>query len=79
MGNYLDGVGREFCLYCEKHRTPEGHDACVGTLKNVMNACCGHGENEMAYIQFNHENFDKEPNKIRINGQEAVDYIKMNR
>lgn len=42
------------CGHCKKPNTPEGHDGCLGTLdeKLVMNACCGHGETEAAYIQF---------------------------
>lgn len=40
------------CGYCDKPNTPEGHDACLGTIPNVMNACCGHGVREQAYIQF---------------------------
>tara|TARA_R110000787_G_scaffold155864_1_gene269719 strand:+ start:473 stop:742 length:270 start_codon:yes stop_codon:yes gene_type:complete len=79
MGNYLDGTGKEFCLHCKKNRTLEGHDGCVGTLKNVMNACCGHGEGKMAYIQFNHEEYEEEPNKIRIDGKEALNYIEANK
>jgi len=38
------------CGRCGKHSTSEGHDACLGTLIGVMNACCGHGGE--AYIQF---------------------------
>jgi len=40
------------CGKCGKHRTVEGHDYCLGTLKLVMNACCGHGFDSEAYIQF---------------------------
>lgn len=40
------------CGYCNKHNTLEGHDGCLGTLPNVMNACCGHGVSGEAYIQF---------------------------
>ena len=40
------------CGYCGKENTPEGHDGCLGTLPGVMNACCGHGEQEDAYVQF---------------------------
>ena len=40
------------CGRCGKLPTPEGHDACLGTLPGVMNACCGHGNVEEAYIQF---------------------------
>lgn len=75
MKNYLNGYKKKFCQHCKKNRTPEGHDGCMGTLKNVMNACCGHGENRMAYVQFNHENYDKEPNKIKLNGEAALKYI----
>lgn len=40
------------CGHCGKPRTKEGHDACLGTLHGVMNACCGHGESRNAYIQY---------------------------
>lgn len=40
------------CGHCGKHLTKEGHDGCLGTLKGVMNACCGHGEPNQAYVQF---------------------------
>lgn len=40
------------CGHCGQHATPEGHDACLGTLPWTMNACCGHGHNKDAYIQF---------------------------
>lgn len=40
------------CGNCGKDQTPEGHDGCIGTLKGVMNACCGHGNTDQAYIQY---------------------------
>lgn len=40
------------CGHCGKHNSPQGHDACLGTLPGVMNACCGHGDANQAYIQF---------------------------
>lgn len=40
------------CGFCNKHSTPEGHDACLGTLPGIMNACCGHGQTKEAYVQF---------------------------
>ena len=40
------------CGHCGRHDTPEGHDACLGTLPGVMNACCGHGMEREAYVQF---------------------------
>lgn len=79
MGNYLNGLGKDFCLHCKKSRTKEGHDGCIGTLENVMNACCGHGDIKNAYVQFNHSKYEIEPNKKRISGQSAIDYIEANR
>ncbi len=31
------------CKQCGCPATPEGHDACLGTLEGVQAACCGHG------------------------------------
>lgn len=30
------------CIRCGKFPTKEGYDACLGELKNVSSACCGH-------------------------------------
>lgn len=40
------------CGYCNFTNTQEGHDGCFGRLPGVMNACCGHGDSRLAYIQF---------------------------
>lgn len=40
------------CGNCNAPYTSEGHDGCLGTLKGVMNACCGHDSEEEAYVQF---------------------------
>jgi len=32
------------CAKCGKQPTKDGHDSCLGTLPNVINACCGHGK-----------------------------------
>lgn len=40
------------CEYCRKDNTIEGHDACLGTLPGLMNACCGHGNVSEAFVQF---------------------------
>lgn len=37
------GDCRRACLACGLMPTPEGHDACLGTLPGVSSACCGHG------------------------------------
>lgn len=57
------------CNHCDKLPTKEGHDGCIGTLpiEEVMNACCGHGSDNQAYVQF--------WSKPRISGQEAINYI----
>ena len=42
------------CEKCNLMPTQEGHDGGLGTLNDsiVMNACCGHGDIEYAYIQY---------------------------
>ena len=53
------------CSVCKKPPTKEGHDGCLGTLPgSIMNACCGHGETDMAYIQY--------WTKPRIAGNDAI-------
>ena len=45
------------CGKCKKGPTKEGHDGCLGTLPGpIMNACCGHGSDSQAYIQYWGEN-----------------------
>lgn len=39
------------CGYCGGENTEAGNDKCLGTIKWVMNACCGHGIKSEAYIQ----------------------------
>lgn len=42
------------CSHCNLPPAKEGHDGCLGTLPEdvVMNACCGHGRAEQAYVQY---------------------------
>ncbi|MCK5018764.1 MAG: hypothetical protein KAS32_17005 [Candidatus Peribacteraceae bacterium] len=40
------------CGYCRKEDTKEGHDGCLSVLPGLMNACCGHGVDSEAYVQF---------------------------
>jgi hypothetical protein len=40
------------CGHCKEDESIEGHDACLGTLKGIANACCGHGIINDAYVQF---------------------------
>ena len=48
----ISTYGTRPCGYCGLGYTEEGHDGCLGTLKGLMNACCGHGETREAYVQF---------------------------
>jgi hypothetical protein len=52
------------CARCKCERTLEGHDACLGILEGVVNACCGHGNNAEAYIQY--------PDGSTIHGENAL-------
>ncbi len=76
-GQWLYGDNKEptisnerSCGYCGKKNTKEGYDGCLGVLPKVMNACCGHGSIDEAYVQF-----DK--NK-RISGGDAIAWIEKN-
>lgn len=40
------------CGFCDKMNTTEGYDGCIAYIENALNACCGHGIVEEAYIQF---------------------------
>ena len=57
------------CGKCNKERTSEGYDACLGTLPGTMNACCGHGETGDAYVQL----LDGES----IQGKDAITILKI--
>ena len=58
------GIGYRPCAKCKEYPIEESHDACLGTLGNVMNACCGHGKHD-DYIQFD--------NGIRISGKFKIE------
>lgn len=53
------------CAHCGLSCGPSGEDPCIENLPGAMNACCGHGDPEEAYIQFSPTH--------RIGGQEAWD------
>jgi len=55
------------CGKCGLHNTPEGHDACLGTLPGVKNACCGHGNVGAAFIQYSDDRY--------VQGQDALEQI----
>ena len=57
------------CTKCGKLPTKEGHDACLGTLPGVVDACCGHGIKE-AYIIFE--------NGVTIRGSLVREFVQTN-
>jgi hypothetical protein len=60
-------IGHMECNHCEIPATTEGHDGCLGTLPcNVKNACCGHGNPELAYIQFSNSDIGDSDIKVTI-------------
>lgn len=73
--NYLNGYEKPICGHCGLKRTPEGYDGCLGTIPGVMNACCGHGDENIAYVQFNHQDYKSNPNKYNLRGVDAINYI----
>ena len=55
------------CGYCGLENTVEGHDGCLRTLPGVRNACCGHGEEDKAFVQFSPINI--------LQGKAALNWI----
>lgn len=39
------------CKRCGQFSNENGHDACLGNLKDVESACCGHGIHEPILIK----------------------------
>jgi hypothetical protein len=48
-----------FCSKCEQWN-PDGPDVCLGRLRGVTAACCGHGI-RMPYVAFGAAAFDYDP------------------
>lgn len=65
-----DGIGYKPCKKCKEYPDTNGHDACLGTLGSVINACCGHGKNE-GYIQFD--------NGIRVSGHFKIERFEVSK
>jgi hypothetical protein len=40
------------CGHCGRPNRADGHDACLGELPGVLNACCGHGVAAEAFVQY---------------------------
>jgi hypothetical protein len=70
LKNHLDSSNHKIpCAKCGKLPTKEGHDACLGTLPGVIDACCGHGVRE-AYIIFE--------NGVTIRGRSVIEFVQAN-
>lgn len=60
------------CGYCGRENTDLGHDGCLGTIPGILNACCGHGVIEEAFVQFS-DGFTVEGVKaLQLVGREDV-------
>ena len=55
------------CGRCSEKPTEDDHDSCIANLPNVFNACCGHGLETDAYVQFKDHSI--------IRGKEAIDWL----
>lgn len=55
------------CGSCGLENTSDGHDGCLGTLPGVFNACCGHGQESDAYVQFDGGEF--------LRGHQALSWV----
>jgi len=71
----VTGQIQDNCNHCGLKRGIDGYDPCIGELKGAKNACCGHGNVNSAYVQFDHDEYDQYPNLKTIEGQKAIDYI----
>lgn len=56
------------CGHCGLNNDKDGHDPCFGKLDGVLNACCGHGITDQAYIKFE--------NGETVRGNEAIKFKK---
>lgn len=73
----ITSVGFTDCKHCDFAPNKDGHDACLGELPGVMNACCGHGDECDAYVQFDHSDYKNDSNKQRLSGKVALNIMKM--
>ncbi|KKN03224.1 hypothetical protein LCGC14_1109780 [marine sediment metagenome] len=52
------------CGVCLVATGPSGHDPCIGEVPGAINACCGHGNDDEAYVQY--------PDGVRLDGMDAM-------
>lgn len=76
MGNGLvNMVAGDSCNHCGLFRGIDDFDPCIGFIDGVKNACCGHGFPENSYVQFDHDEYDVNPNRDLISGLDAWQYL----
>jgi hypothetical protein len=63
------------CEECGLSTTPEGYDGCLGKLPNVSFACCGHGVEADAYIQYECDTPEHQTYPRGLYGHEAVEVL----
>ena len=54
------------CGCCDVGFTEDGHDPCIAGLPGVSNACCGHGVDSEAYVQFENGRCESGAEAIRV-------------
>lgn len=62
---------KRHCGHCGKLTPKSGHDPCIENLPDVVNACCGHGDVDHAYVMFD--------NGDRIGGMKAIKWMERNK
>ena len=59
------------CGRCGEPFSADGHDPCIANLPGVRNACCGHGSDAEAYVQFDDGRHEVGGDAVRFFEQEA--------
>lgn len=59
-------INTGICAACGELPTAEDHDHCLGELPGVMNACCGHGNDDSAYLQYYNRDIVRGPGALAI-------------
>jgi len=60
------------CGKCGEPFTEKGHDPCIANLPGIQNACCGHGRDEEAYVQFEDERRESGPAAVSTLARLAI-------
>jgi hypothetical protein len=72
-----DAGGARHCGRCSQHM-PDGPDWCLGYLPAVSHACCGHGDDDKAYVVIGgdpDESWRDMPVSVTLRGFVAIAYF----